>query len=151
RSGHQCEYRPARDQHRPDPGAVFSERPVLPRPFWSPREATASAAFRGARRSRPSPLLPAVRNGGPAADGRGLPRGVSGRTPRAVGALRLERLRADADGIERIHHGGLTMNDCGCDRRSFIRSLAAGSALLPGLVAQLLADDARTSDDPLAP
>jgi len=43
------------------------------------------------------------------------------------------------------------MSDCGCTRRSFVRSLAAGSALLPGLVARLLADDARTSDDPLAP
>ena len=43
------------------------------------------------------------------------------------------------------------MTDCGCNRRSFVRSLAAGSALLPGLVARLLADDARTSDDPLAP
>ena len=41
--------------------------------------------------------------------------------------------------------------DCGCSRRSFVRSLAAGSSLLPGLVARLLADDARTSDDPLAP
>ena len=43
------------------------------------------------------------------------------------------------------------MTDCDCTRRSFVRSLAAGSALLPGLVAQLLADDARSSDDPLAP
>jgi len=42
------------------------------------------------------------------------------------------------------------MSDC-CSRRSFIRSLAAGSTLLPGLVARLLADDARTSGDPLAP
>src|SRR6185436_2659014 len=40
---------------------------------------------------------------------------------------------------------------CNSSRRSFVRSLAAGSALLPGLVARLLADDARTSDDPLAP
>jgi hypothetical protein len=38
------------------------------------------------------------------------------------------------------------MSDCTCSRRSFIRSLAAGSALLPGLVAKLLADE-----DPLAP
>ena len=36
-----------------------------------------------------------------------------------------------------------------CSRRSFIRSLAAGSALLPGLVARLLADDG--VGDPLAP
>ncbi len=43
------------------------------------------------------------------------------------------------------------MSDCTCPRRSFIRSLAAGSTLLPGLVAGLLADDARTGDDPLAP
>jgi uncharacterized protein (DUF1501 family) len=43
------------------------------------------------------------------------------------------------------------MSDCSCSRRSFIRSLAAGSGLLPGLVASLLADDARTGDDPLAP
>jgi hypothetical protein len=43
------------------------------------------------------------------------------------------------------------MSDCRCSRRSFVRSLAAGSGLLPGLVARLLADDARTSDDPLAP
>jgi len=39
------------------------------------------------------------------------------------------------------------MTDCNCSRRGFLRSLAAGSALLPGLVAQLLADD----NDPLAP
>ncbi|HVR86858.1 MAG TPA: DUF1501 domain-containing protein [Planctomycetota bacterium] len=43
------------------------------------------------------------------------------------------------------------MSDCDCTRRTFVRSLAAGSALLPGLVARLLADDARTGDDPLAP
>jgi hypothetical protein len=43
------------------------------------------------------------------------------------------------------------MSDCGCSRRSFVRSLAAGSALLPGLVARLLADDARGGGDPLAP
>ena len=43
------------------------------------------------------------------------------------------------------------MSEPCCSRRSFVRSLAAGSALLPGLVARLLADDARTSDDPLAP
>ncbi|MBI3858391.1 MAG: DUF1501 domain-containing protein [Planctomycetes bacterium] len=43
------------------------------------------------------------------------------------------------------------MSDCDCTRRSFVRSLAAGSALLPGLVARLLADDARTGDDQLAP
>jgi hypothetical protein len=43
------------------------------------------------------------------------------------------------------------MSETCCSRRSFVRSLAAGSALLPGLVARLLADDARTSDDPLAP
>ena len=43
------------------------------------------------------------------------------------------------------------MSDCDCTRRSFVRSLVAGSALLPGLVAGLLADEARSSDDPLAP
>ncbi|HZE98465.1 MAG TPA: DUF1501 domain-containing protein, partial [Planctomycetota bacterium] len=43
------------------------------------------------------------------------------------------------------------MADCDCSRRSFVRSLAAGSALLPGLVARLLADDAATRVDPLSP
>lgn len=43
------------------------------------------------------------------------------------------------------------MSSCECSRRSFIRSLAAGSSLLPGIVARLLADEARTSGDPLAP
>lgn len=43
------------------------------------------------------------------------------------------------------------MTTCDCSRRSFIRSLVAGSAVFPGIVARLLADDARTSDDPLAP
>jgi len=36
-----------------------------------------------------------------------------------------------------------------CNRRSFLRSLAGGSLLLPGLLQPLLADDAR--QDPLAP
>ncbi|HUR39063.1 MAG TPA: DUF1501 domain-containing protein [Planctomycetota bacterium] len=36
-----------------------------------------------------------------------------------------------------------------CDRRTFLRSLAGGSLLLPGLLHPLLADDAR--QDPLAP
>jgi hypothetical protein len=43
------------------------------------------------------------------------------------------------------------MTDCCSSRRSFLRSLAAGSTLLPGVVSRLLADDARAADDPLAP
>ena len=42
--------------------------------------------------------------------------------------------------------------NCACTRRHAIRSLAAGSLLLPGIISQLLADEAQNeSVDPLAP
>src|SRR5215469_1374728 len=45
--------------------------------------------------------------------------------------------------------------NCGCSRRQMIRSLVAGSIMLPGIITQLLSDEARsaTGDDanPLAP
>jgi hypothetical protein len=45
------------------------------------------------------------------------------------------------------------MNHCGCTRRDMLRSFVGGSILLPGLLHELLAEDAaRTSSpDPLAP
>jgi hypothetical protein len=45
-----------------------------------------------------------------------------------------------------------TRDLCTCSRRRFLRSAVAGTALLSGLVAELLAEDAaRSTDDPLAP
>jgi len=42
--------------------------------------------------------------------------------------------------------------DCSCQRREFLRSAVAGSLLMPGILSELLADDAaRASVDPLAP
>ncbi len=42
--------------------------------------------------------------------------------------------------------------DCGCGRRDFLRSAVAGSLLVPGILSELLAEDARrSSSDPLAP
>jgi len=44
--------------------------------------------------------------------------------------------------------------DCGCSRRDMIRSLVSGSLLLPAILSQLLADEARGATDdanPLAP
>ena len=43
------------------------------------------------------------------------------------------------------------LNQCGCTRRDAIRSLVGGSLLLPGILGQLLADDAKGSNDPLSP
>jgi hypothetical protein len=40
---------------------------------------------------------------------------------------------------------------CGCHRRAAIRSLVAGSVLLPGIIRQLLAEEARGAGHPLAP
>ncbi len=40
------------------------------------------------------------------------------------------------------------MTDCGCTRRQAIRSLAAGSLVMPGLVSRLLADDERAPHAP---
>lgn len=40
---------------------------------------------------------------------------------------------------------------CSCDRRGFLRSSVAGSLLMPGILEQLLAEDAKGSSDPLAP
>ena len=37
------------------------------------------------------------------------------------------------------------------NRRTFLRSLAGGSLLFPGLVSQLLAEDSASTSDPLAP
>src|ERR1051325_10064483 len=41
--------------------------------------------------------------------------------------------------------------NCGCTRREMIRSLVAGSLVLPGIISQLLADEARNAANPLAP
>ena len=43
------------------------------------------------------------------------------------------------------------LNQCGCSRRDAIRSLVAGSILLPGILGRLLADDAKDSGGPLSP
>jgi len=40
---------------------------------------------------------------------------------------------------------------CGCSRRGMLRSLVAGSFLLPGLISELLARENGSFDDPLAP
>lgn len=45
-------------------------------------------------------------------------------------------------------------SDCRCSRRQMVRSLISGSMLLPGIISQLLADEARGADvdaNPLAP
>ena len=43
-------------------------------------------------------------------------------------------------------------NECGCNRRQFLRSAVAGSILMPGLLSQLLAGEDKTNEsDPLAP
>src|SRR2546425_6929682 len=44
-------------------------------------------------------------------------------------------------------------SNCGCSRRQMVRSLVSGSILLPGIIAQLLADELHGSDalNPLAP
>ena len=41
--------------------------------------------------------------------------------------------------------------NCGCTRRQMIRSLVAGSLVLPGIISQLLAEEARAAANPLAP
>ncbi len=41
--------------------------------------------------------------------------------------------------------------NCSCSRRQMIRSLVSGSLVLPGILSQLLADEARNELDPLAP
>src|SRR5438552_11367753 len=40
---------------------------------------------------------------------------------------------------------------CSCSRRQMIRSLMSGSLLLPAIVSQVLAEEARNQDNPLAP
>src|SRR5207237_5344861 len=40
---------------------------------------------------------------------------------------------------------------CGCSRRQMLRSLMSGSLMLPAIVAQVLAEEARNQDNPLAP
>src|SRR5437879_2566778 len=40
---------------------------------------------------------------------------------------------------------------CACSRRQMIRSLVGGSLILPGIVSQLLAEEARNAANPLAP
>ena len=42
-------------------------------------------------------------------------------------------------------------DSCGCTRRQMIRSLMAGSMVLPGIISQLLAEEARNAANPLAP
>src|SRR6266568_4571054 len=41
--------------------------------------------------------------------------------------------------------------DCGCSRRQMIRSLMSGSLVLPAIISQLLAEEARDQANPLAP
>ncbi len=42
--------------------------------------------------------------------------------------------------------------DCGCSRRQMIRSLVSGSIILPGILSQILAAEARgIEENPLAP
>src|SRR5882724_11453694 len=41
-------------------------------------------------------------------------------------------------------------SNCNCSRRGFLRSAVAGSVLMPGIVAELLAEDAADTADPLA-
>src|SRR3954469_12134285 len=46
----------------------------------------------------------------------------------------------------------MSTNDCGCSRRTFMRSGVAGSILMPGLLSQLLAgEDKANESNPLAP
>ena len=46
----------------------------------------------------------------------------------------------------------MTHSDCRCSRRSMLRSLAAGSLLMPGILQMLLGEDARGEEfNPLAP
>lgn len=45
----------------------------------------------------------------------------------------------------------MNAKNCGCSRRQMIRSLVSGSLILPGIVSQLLADEAAHSLNPLAP
>src|SRR5437870_2870558 len=45
----------------------------------------------------------------------------------------------------------IASNSCSCSRRTAIRSLAAGSILLPGIIQQLLADEDKAHVNPLAP
>ncbi len=45
----------------------------------------------------------------------------------------------------------MTHSNCSCSRRQMIRSLVSGSLILPGIVAQLLAEEARNQANPLAP
>src|SRR6185295_3889748 len=40
---------------------------------------------------------------------------------------------------------------CGCTRRAALRSLVGGSLLLPGILSELLAAEARRSGDPMTP
>src|SRR5437588_461120 len=40
---------------------------------------------------------------------------------------------------------------CNCSRRQMIRSLVSGSLILPGIISQLLAEEARNAANPLAP
>src|SRR5256885_1220883 len=42
-------------------------------------------------------------------------------------------------------------SNCSCSRRQMIRSLVSGSLVLPGILSQLLADEAREGTNPLAP
>ncbi len=41
--------------------------------------------------------------------------------------------------------------NCGCSRRQMIRSLMSGSLVLPAIISQLLAEEARDQANPLAP
>ena len=43
------------------------------------------------------------------------------------------------------------LNRCDCTRRDAIRSLVGGSLMLPGILGQLLADEAKSASDPLSP
>src|SRR3989449_6820379 len=40
---------------------------------------------------------------------------------------------------------------CNCSRRQMIRSLVSGSLILPGIISQLLAEEASNAANPLAP
>src|SRR5437016_7386164 len=45
----------------------------------------------------------------------------------------------------------MTYARCACSRRQMIRSLMSGSLILPGIISQLLAEEARNETNPLAP
>src|SRR4051812_8147755 len=47
----------------------------------------------------------------------------------------------------------MSEQECGCNRRQFLRSAVAGSLLMPGLLSQLLAaeDKSGAEENPLAP